>query len=126
MDTLIQGATLVALTCVSALCIYLIVVLRKIKTVLELLHTELAELSQRLKPLLENLTIASEKFRSVASKIDDQVTMVHGVFVSLRKIVNNVQLFEERILNILEEPFRSVSSVFSTILKYLGFIFGKR
>lgn len=126
MEALIQGATLVALISISALCIYLIIVLVRLKNVLELLHTELTEISQRLKPLLENLSIASEKLRSVASKIDDQVTMVHGVFVSLRKIVNNVLLFEERVLSILEEPFHHVSSVFSTIMKYLGSIFGKR
>ncbi|HOV98799.1 MAG TPA: hypothetical protein PK595_04415 [Bacteroidota bacterium] len=125
METLIQIVTVVALLSVSALCIYLIVVLLRLKTVLELIQTELNEVSSRLKPLLENLNVASEKVRAIVTKVDDQVTMAHGVFVSMRHIVDNVVYFEDHIIRILEEPFTRVSSVFSNVLSRLSSIFGK-
>jgi uncharacterized protein YoxC len=125
VETLIQIVTVVALLSVSALCIYLIVVLLRLKTVLELIQTELNEVSSRLKPLLENLNVASEKVRAIVTKVDDQVTMAHGVFVSMRHIVDNVVYFEDHIIRILEEPFTRVSSVFSNVLSRLSSIFGK-
>ncbi|MBP8975197.1 MAG: hypothetical protein KBG83_00630 [Bacteroidetes bacterium] len=125
METLIQIVTVVALLSASALCIYLIVVLFRLKTVLELIQTELNEVSSRLKPLLENLNVASEKVRTIVTKVDDQVTMAHGVFISMRRIVDNVLDFEDHIIRILEEPFTRVSSVFSNVLSRLSSIFGK-
>jgi len=125
LETLIQIVTVVALLSASALCIYLIVVLFRLKTVLELIQTELNEVSSRLKPLLENLNVASEKVRTIVTKVDDQVTMAHGVFISMRRIVDNVLDFEDHIIRILEEPFTRVSSVFSNVLSRLSSIFGK-
>ena len=94
METLVELSKIAALLSASALCIYLIVVLIRLKAVLETFQHEIVELNKYLKPLLENLTIVSDKMRAIASKIDDQVNMVNGVFAAFRRITDNVVRFD--------------------------------
>jgi phage-related protein len=84
------------------------------------------ELNKYLKPLLENLTIVSDKMRAIASKIDDQVNMVNGVFTAFRRITDNVVRFEENIQDLLEKPFSQIGSVLSNLFGRFGSFFGSR
>jgi hypothetical protein len=126
VETLVQLSKIAALLSASALCLYLIVVLVRVKAVLETLQIEIIDLNKHLKPVLENLAIASDKLRMIASKIDDQVNMIQGVFVAFRRITDNVVNFEEHIQDILEKPFVQISSMFGSILGRVGSFFGKR
>ncbi|MCI0561979.1 MAG: DUF948 domain-containing protein [Nitrososphaera sp.] len=112
METLLSVAQLIALVSVSALCVYLIVVLVRVQDVLGLLQRNLADFNEHAKPVLENLHYITEKFRSISAKIDDQVGVVKESLESIQLAVDNVVAFEERLQQWLEEPvFRLVSSV---------------
>ncbi len=124
MDELIKIAEALALLSASALCIYLIVVLVRLNSLLESLQRDFAELAKALKPVLENLTIITERFKSISAKIDDQVRMFHTTFDALRRIVDNVVYFEERIQQRLEEPFVKVTSILSGLIGKLTGLFG--
>ena len=126
METLIQILTALALLGASALCIFLIVVLLRLNTVLKVLQTELVDLNRNLRPLLENLGIVAEKLRQIATKVDDQVNMVHGVFVAFKRITDNVTRFEERFQQRLEEPLMRVSSLFGSIINRVISFFTRR
>ena len=126
METLVELSKIAALLSASALCIYLIVVLILLKAVLETFQHEIVELNKYLKPLLENLTIVSDKMRAIASKIDDQVNMVNGVFAAFRRITDNVVRFEENIQDLLEKPFSQIGSVLSNLFGRFGSFFGSR
>ena len=115
-----------ALLCASALCIYLIVVLIRFNALLKVLQNELVELSTRLKPVLDNLNAIAEKLRSVSAKIEDQVAMVHGIFIAFKRVTDNILLFEERFQRRLEEPLLRVSSLFSNVTNRVIAFFTRR
>jgi uncharacterized protein YoxC len=126
VETLVALSKITALLSASALCIYLIVVLVRLKAVLETLQREIVELNRNLKPVLENLAIISDKIRAIASKIDDQVNMVSGVFVAFQRITDNIVRYEEKIQDLLEKPFSQVGSFLSTLFSRFGPFFSSK
>ena len=126
METLIQLTKILALSSFSALCIYLIVVLVRFNALLQVLQRELVDLNKSLKPILENLNAITEKIRLIATKVDEQVNMVQGVFIAFKRITDNVTRFEERFQQILEEPLMRVSALFGNVLNSVISMFGRR
>jgi uncharacterized protein YoxC len=126
VETLIQLTKILALSSVSALCIYLIVVLVRFNALLQVLQRELVDLNKSLKPILENLNAITEKIRLIATKVDEQVNMVQGVFIAFKRITDNVTRFEERFQQILEEPLMRVSALFGNVLNRVISMFGRR
>lgn len=116
MDTVLQLAQVVALVCVSALCVYLIVVLTQLKR-------DLSEFSQRSKPVLENLAHITERLKSAAEKIDTQADIMRGSLNSLKSVADNVLLFEQRIQEKIEEPILQVSSIIGAIVASIATFF---
>jgi uncharacterized protein YoxC len=126
VETLIQILTAIALFTASALCIYLIVVLVRFKVFLQILQIELIDLNKNLKPILENFNVVSDKLRSVVTKVEDQVDMIHGVFLAFRSITENVTRLEERFQKRLEEPLMRVGALFGNIINRLVSLFMRR
>jgi uncharacterized protein YoxC len=116
VDTVLQLAQVVALVCVSALCVYLIVVLTQLKR-------DLSEFSQRSKPVLENLAHITERLKSAAEKIDTQADIMRGSLNSLKSVADNVLLFEQRIQEKIEEPILQVSSIIGAIVASIATFF---
>jgi uncharacterized protein YoxC len=116
VDTVLQLAQVVALVCVSALCVYLIVVLTQLKR-------DLSEFSQRSKPVLENLAHITERLKSAAEKIDTQADIMRGSLNSLKSVADNVLLFEQRIQENIEEPILQVSSMIGAIVASIATFF---
>ena len=116
METVLQLVQVIALISVSALCVYLIVVL-------SVLRRDLAEFSQRSKPVLENLAFITEKLKSAAQKIDDHVDIVKSSLNSLKNVADNVLMLEERVQQRLEEPIVQVASVLGAIVSGVGVFF---
>jgi uncharacterized protein YoxC len=126
VETLIQIGKLLLLLSASALCVYLIVVLVRLNVLMQILQREIVDLNKNLKPILENLNTISDKLRMIASKVDDQVNMVHGVFIAFKRITDNITRFEESIQQRLEEPLMRVSSLFSNVINRVVSMFTRR
>jgi len=116
VETLVDLAKILALLSAAALCIYTIVVLIRVNGLLRVLQTEIIELNKSLKPVLENINVITERLRSIATKVDDQVTILHGLFSSFQRVADNVLHFEDRIQHIMEEPFMRVNSLLGNIV----------
>lgn len=126
METFIQIGKILLLVSASALCVYLIVVLTRLNVLMQVFQRELIDLNKNLKPILENLNSVTDKLRLITSKVDDQVNMVHGVFLAFKRIADNVAQFEERFQQHLEEPLMRVSALFGNIINRVASFFGRR
>ncbi|MGD1045405.1 MAG: hypothetical protein ABR936_08790 [Bacteroidota bacterium] len=126
METLIRLTIILALSSVSALCIYLIVVLVRFNALLLVLQREFIDLNKNLKPILENLNSITDKLRLIAIKVDEQVNMVQGVFIAFNRIAENVTRFEERFQYLLEEPLMRVGALFGNVINRVVSMFGRR
>ena len=118
MDTVLIVAEVVALVCLSALCVYLIVALTTFKK-------EVSEFSQRSKPVLDNLAYITDRLKSAAGKIDDQVDIVKGSLYSFKSVADNILLFEERVQRQLEQPIFQVASVIGAIVTGIAAFFDR-
>ena len=126
METLSEILKIVLLFSASALCIYLVVVLVRFNAFIKVLQVEIIDLSKNLKPILENLNTVTDKLRLVASKVEDQVDMVHGVFLTFRRISDNITRLEENFQMHLEEPLMRVGAMFGNIVNRVVSLFTRR
>ena len=126
METLSEILKLVLYCSASAVCIYLIVVLVRFKEFLQVLQIELIDLNKNLKPILENLNAVTDKLRLITTKVEDQVDMIHGVFLAFRRITENITRLEERFQQRLEEPLMRVGAMFGNIINRVASLFMRR
>jgi uncharacterized protein YoxC len=126
VETLTEILTVVLLSCASILCIYLVVVLVRFKAFMQVLQVELVDLNKNLKPILENLNAVTDKLRLLVTKVEDQVDMVHGVFLAFRRITENVTRLEEQFQQRLEEPLMRVGAMFGNIINRVTSLFIRR
>jgi uncharacterized protein YoxC len=124
VETLIDIGKALALFSAAALCVYLIVVLSRLNGVLALFQRDFSEMTRNLKPILENLNIATERLKSITAKVDEQVLLFRSSLESFRALSENVVDFERRVQEHLEEPIIRITSLIggfvSRILSFLG------
>jgi len=116
VESLLTIAKLLALLSATALCVYLIVVLVRFKDVLALLQKDLAMLSERSRPVFDNLEIITSRLKSVATTLEEHVSVTRGSLEAVREMAENVLAFERRIQESLEEPVLRVTSLLAAII----------
>lgn len=126
METLSEILKIVLYCSASALCIYLIIVLVRFKEFLQVLQIELIDLNKNLKPILENLNVVTDKLRLITTKVEDQVDIIHGVFLAFRRVTDNITRLEERFQLRLEEPLMRVGAMFGNIINRVTSLFMRR
>ncbi len=108
---------IVALGCLSVLCIYLITVLVRVRSILTVVEKDIKELTSKAIPVFENLEIITEKVKSVTESIDDQIQMVKHSIASIKEVADNIVSFERRVQERIEEPVLETVSVFASLFK---------
>ena len=108
---------IVALTCLSVLCVFLISLLSRLRTFLAGVEKDLKEISSKAIPVFENLEIITEKIKSVTENIDEQVVMVKHSITSMKEIADNILNFERRIQERIEEPVMDTVTMFVAAFK---------
>jgi hypothetical protein len=126
VETLSEILKLVLYCSASAVCIYLIVVLVRFKVFLQVLQIELIDLNRNLKPILENLNAVTDKLRLITTKVEDQIDIIHGVFLAFRRVTENITRLEEHFQQRLEEPLMRVGALFGNIINRIASLFMRR
>jgi len=104
VETILIIAQILVLVCLSALSIYLIIVLVRVRSSLEEFEKSWHQIATKSAPVLENLEVITRKAKEISTSIDDQVEMVRSSVRSAKEIVDNVVLFERRVQQELEGP----------------------
>jgi uncharacterized protein YoxC len=108
---------IVALGCLSALSVYLITVLIRVRGILTEVEHDFKEMSSKAIPVFENLEVITNKVRNVSENIDEQVEMVKSSILSVKEIVDSIVDFERRVQNRIEEPVLETVSVLAALFK---------
>jgi uncharacterized protein YoxC len=112
-------ALTIALLCLSALCIYLIVVLVRVRDILNNAEKDFKELTTRAVPILENMEYITARVKSITENIDDQVMVVRESISSVKQIAENIVAMERKVQDRIEGPILDsvafVASVFNGV-----------
>ena len=111
MESFLLIAQILVLLSLSALAIYLVVVLSKVKDMLSTVEVNIKEVSARAIPVLENMEALTGKLRTITDNIDDQMTMIRTSLQTLRDVTEKIARFEQKVQDHIEGPVMEVASV---------------
>lgn len=117
MDIFLTIALIIALLCVSAVCIYLITVLARVRDVLTNVERDIREMTARTVPVLENMEYITSRVKSITENIDDQVLMVRDSVGSIKEIADNVVALERKVQERLEGPILDTVAFVAAVFK---------
>jgi len=110
-------AQVFALVCVSAVCIYLIIVLIRFKEVLTVFEKDTKEVTSRVLPVLENMEFITHRVRNIAETIDDQVTVVQESIGSMKEMTENIIELERKVQERIEGPILDTVGFVAALIK---------
>ena len=116
---------IVALGCLSALSVYLITVLVRVRKILIEIEQDFKTLSSKAIPVFENLEVITTKIKNVTQSIDEQVEMVKNSIQTIKDIADNILNFEKKIQDRIEEPVLETVSVFAGFIKGIRIFFDR-
>ena len=108
---------IVALAALTVLCVYLVTVLIRVRTILTIIEHDVKELSAKAIPVFENLEIITDKVKNVTESIDEQVEIVRQSISSFKQISENILDFEKRVQERVEEPVMEAVGTFAAVFK---------
>ena len=119
MEPALVIALIIALLCLSALCIYLIFVLARVRDILNGAEKDFKEMTSRAVPILENMEYITARVKSITENIDDQVMVVRESISSVKQIAENLVAMERKVQDRIEGPILDsvafVASVFNGV-----------
>ncbi len=117
MDGFLIFAQIVALLCVSALCVYLIIVLLRVREVLTHVDKDLSEMTSRALPILENMEFITSRVKSITENVDDQVMIVRESIGTVKEIAENIAALERKVQEKIEGPILETIAFVAAIFK---------
>jgi uncharacterized protein YoxC len=111
VESFLLVAQILVLLSLSALAIYLVVVLSKVKDMLNTVELNIKEVSARAIPVLENMEALTAKLRTITDSIDDQMSLIRTSLHTLHDVTENISRFERKVQDHIEGPIMEVASV---------------
>lgn len=116
MDLLIIAQIIILLS-LSALAIYLIVVLSRLRELLGTVDTNLKQITAKTLPTLDNLEVITTKLRTIVENFDEQIVAVKQSVDTIKGIAENVAAFERRVQDAIESPIMEVMNTLGGIIR---------
>ena len=108
---------IIAALCFIWVCYTLVQIFRRMEQSLRNVEREVHTMTVRTLPVLENMEAITTKIRSVTDNIDEQMNLVRNTFGAVRRSLEDIVDFKQRIQHKLEEPAMETASFLSGILK---------
>jgi uncharacterized protein YoxC len=110
-------AQIIALLCLSALCVYMIVVLLRVRDILGNVERDIRDIASRALPVLDNMEYITARIKGVTDSIDDQVSAVRDSIASVKQVAENVVEMERRVQERIEGPILETVAFVSAVFK---------
>jgi uncharacterized protein YoxC len=117
VDIVLTIALVFALLCLSAACVYLIVVLVRVRDILTGVEKDLKEMTARALPVLDNMEYITARVKSITDNIDDQVMMIRDSVGSVREVADNIVSLERKVQDRLEGPILDTVAFVAAMFK---------
>jgi uncharacterized protein YoxC len=116
-NTFLIIVEIIALLCLSAVCIYLLIVLVRLKDMLLSMEKDLKEITARTLPILDNMEFITARVKSITENVDDQVAMVRDAISSVREISDNIVALEQKVQERIEGPILDSVAFIAALIK---------
>src|SRR5512137_1530905 len=117
MQEILIITQVVALLCLSALSVYVIVVLLRVRDILDSVEKDFKEMTTRAIPILENLEFITARVKGITENIDDQVASVRESIGTIRQMAMNVVELERKVQERIEGPVLEGVAVAAALVK---------
>ena len=117
MEVTLVVAKVVALLAVAALCVYVIVLLTRVKQSMSTIERAVKDVAVHVTPVLDNLEFLTAKATSLAETVEEQLGVVAQSVGTLRSITDNIADFERDIQARVEGPIRETAAVVRAVSK---------
>ncbi len=117
MELALVIAQIIALLCLSALCVYMIVVLLRVRDILGNVERDIRDIASRALPVLDNMEYITARIKGVTDSIDDQVSAVRDSIASVKQVAENVVEMERRVQERIEGPILETVAFVSAVFK---------
>lgn len=125
METTLVVAEIVALLCLAVLCVFVIIVLIRLRSVLTNLERDVKLFADRAIPVLENIEDITSKFKNVAASIEQEVGAIKESMGAVRQIAENILNFERRVQDRIETPVMEAVTVITGIINGIRTFFDR-
>jgi len=117
LEPVLVIALIVALVCLSALCVYMILFLLRVRETLTGIERDFKEMSARALPVLDNMEYITSRVKSIADNVDDQVMIVRESIGSVKEIADNIVALEQKVQERIEGPFLDTLAFVAALFK---------
>jgi uncharacterized protein YoxC len=117
MQEILVITQIVALLCLSALSIYVIIVLLRVRDILNTIEKDFKEMTTRTIPILDNLEFITARVKVITENIDDQVASVRESINSVKQVAFNVVELERRVQERIEGPILEGVALAAAVVK---------
>lgn len=117
METVLLVAQILSSVCVAILCVYLIIVLIRVREVLASVERDLKDMTSKAIPILDNMEFITSRVKSITESIDDQVIVVRESIGSLRQVAENIVELERRVQERIEGPILDSVAFIAAVFK---------
>ena len=117
MEPVLVIALIVALVCLSALCVYMILFLLRVREILTGIEKDFKEMSARALPVLDNMEYITSRVKSIADNIDDQVMIVRESIGSVKEIADSIVALEQKVQERIEGPILDTVAFVAALFK---------
>jgi uncharacterized protein YoxC len=117
VDIALTLSLIAALLALSAVCVYLILVLVRVRDILNNVEKDLKEVTSRALPGVDNMEFITARVKSITENIDDQVMMVRDSIGSIREVADNVVALERKVQERIEGPILDTVAFIAALFK---------
>ena len=117
MEVVLTLAKVFALLAVTALCVYLILLLAQLKQSLSTIEGAVKQVSSHVIPVLDNVEVLTAKFNDITETVEEQMGVVSRSVATLKTMMDTIAQFERDIQSRVEGPIRETASVLKAVSK---------